>query len=967
MPFNGQGSFSLLYNWQNDAANGIYISSSRMMGQEQDIATALSNCMTRDGQSPPTMPIPMGNQRLTGLGTPSLPADAVTLAYLQAQIADIAPYGAGFPVVTSLAAISAIDKTKISQVFSVGYDAAGDTGGGPYVFDATDTASGAYATGSIIGTTLTISAVTNGALAVGQRLTGRDIAAGTYITALGTGTGGVGTYTVNLAQSAAANPVCADDGGSFVVAYDGGRWKLQIRDSVSVGQFGALAGAGDVTWPMLSAMQYGANTNVRVEFQEGAYTVSDFFLQMLANQSLNLVACGKVILQSNKTAPRTTGGSLDAANPGLGIAYDSDYFIRTQPAVVGSCGLSQNVERGDTWIPVTNINLFTVGCLVKLSSTRLIQTDHRGSALEGQISVVDEVDYANNRVRIRDPLEYTAPVSTVTAGTVASVVASDHLTLSGITLPDAQARVQCNFTTRGGYSYVSRFNPSTGDAYFRGIFAYPLPAGVAAGDPVSLVWQTTVTVYAPYSFMMKGDFKFTRTAQTGANAGDIGYRGLDVQYAARCEIDQLKVENFSETGIRAHGCYRPVIKTPYVYGANRAYSGSNGTGYGISLSQCYAPVCANLAASNCRRGLDFIGFDAITWYGHSEGAHVTGGGHDYTGTAFWPLGTTQQSGVGSHGSSYYSKHVNPTLRDCRDGIVVRGYRERIINGYWTGYTFAPVYVESGGTELRVEGGRYEDGITDIAWGSQYQTSSMPQNIARQFAYVTLTSDFPNIAISVEGVRANSISQCFIGVDTSGSVDPVSGVFTVEMGNCFANCSNVGANPAVQSFNALQLNPLAANVELKYTDLGGNRFIGDGSYTTTLSKLQFDIVWNQTPGDIIRLGDDLYLGCVNNNSAIMLPISANAKMAILDIFDRELDRAYRGASIILGTGRTVDYSPLQATNKTGVTIQNAVLTGTTGPAGNLNIAFRPAGDPMHLYIENQLGSVMRPLFRLTLIE
>ena len=44
---------------------------------------------------------------------------------------------------------------------------------------------------------MTVSAVGSGALALGQPLTGSGVTAGTYITQLGTGTGGTGTYYVN--------------------------------------------------------------------------------------------------------------------------------------------------------------------------------------------------------------------------------------------------------------------------------------------------------------------------------------------------------------------------------------------------------------------------------------------------------------------------------------------------------------------------------------------------------------------------------------------------------------------------------------------------------------------------------------------------------------------------------------------------------------------------------------------------
>lgn len=55
--------------------------------------------------------------------------------------------------------------------------------------------------GSISGTTLTVTSMKSGTIAAGQSLFGVGVTAETVITALGTGTGGVGTYTVNLSQS----------------------------------------------------------------------------------------------------------------------------------------------------------------------------------------------------------------------------------------------------------------------------------------------------------------------------------------------------------------------------------------------------------------------------------------------------------------------------------------------------------------------------------------------------------------------------------------------------------------------------------------------------------------------------------------------------------------------------------------------------------------------------------------------
>jgi hypothetical protein len=56
-------------------------------------------------------------------------------------------------------------------------------------------------TGSISGTTLTVTLMKNGTITTGQSLFGLGVTAATVITGLGTGTGGVGTYTINTSHT----------------------------------------------------------------------------------------------------------------------------------------------------------------------------------------------------------------------------------------------------------------------------------------------------------------------------------------------------------------------------------------------------------------------------------------------------------------------------------------------------------------------------------------------------------------------------------------------------------------------------------------------------------------------------------------------------------------------------------------------------------------------------------------------
>src|SRR6185369_8725977 len=65
---------------------------------------------------------------------------------------------------------------------------------------------GSVVTGSISGTTMTVTALTSGALSVGQTVSGTGVLSGTVITSYNTGRGGngtsaLGTYNVNISQT----------------------------------------------------------------------------------------------------------------------------------------------------------------------------------------------------------------------------------------------------------------------------------------------------------------------------------------------------------------------------------------------------------------------------------------------------------------------------------------------------------------------------------------------------------------------------------------------------------------------------------------------------------------------------------------------------------------------------------------------------------------------------------------------
>ena len=98
-----------------------------------------------------------------------------------------------------------------------------DNGINVYIVDGTNrytwrisSPSSAVFTGSISGTTLTVTAVTNGTIGINQALFGIGILPETVITALGTGSGGVGTYTINLTQAVSSELMNSVNVGAVV-------------------------------------------------------------------------------------------------------------------------------------------------------------------------------------------------------------------------------------------------------------------------------------------------------------------------------------------------------------------------------------------------------------------------------------------------------------------------------------------------------------------------------------------------------------------------------------------------------------------------------------------------------------------------------------------------------------------------------------------------------------------------------
>jgi hypothetical protein len=83
MAFNGTGTFLRIYNWVTDKVNSIPITASRVDAELDGMATGLSNCITKDGQTTITANIPFNSNKITGLGNGTARTDVINVGQVQ--------------------------------------------------------------------------------------------------------------------------------------------------------------------------------------------------------------------------------------------------------------------------------------------------------------------------------------------------------------------------------------------------------------------------------------------------------------------------------------------------------------------------------------------------------------------------------------------------------------------------------------------------------------------------------------------------------------------------------------------------------------------------------------------------------------------------------------------------------------------------------------------------------------------
>ena len=130
-------------------------------------------------------------------------------------------------------------------------------------------------TGSITGTTLTVTLMKTGTITVGQSLFGVGLLSETVITGLGTGTGGVGTYTVNLTQSETSEIMNSADVAATITGSISGTTLTvtAITGTLYAGQ--TIQGVGVTAGTIITALGSGTVLSQVITSGGTGYAVND--------------------------------------------------------------------------------------------------------------------------------------------------------------------------------------------------------------------------------------------------------------------------------------------------------------------------------------------------------------------------------------------------------------------------------------------------------------------------------------------------------------------------------------------------------------------------------------------------------------------------------------------------------------------------------------------------------------------
>lgn len=208
-------------------------------------------------------------------------------------------------------------------------------------------------TASISGTTMTVTQLLTGTIHVGMAVYGAGVAAGTQVTGLGTGTGGIGTYTVNNSQTVASELMWSFLLGSYnFLPYQGGGFAVKV-DALfaAVGDYPAcgtfyqerLCVAGSINNPTeIDGSVVGDYSNFTADPNRDDYAFQFTLVSTKLDQILNLIGSPNALLLGTAggiwTMSGANGASISQSNV-VASKQTSWGVANLQPQLVGDSAI----------------------------------------------------------------------------------------------------------------------------------------------------------------------------------------------------------------------------------------------------------------------------------------------------------------------------------------------------------------------------------------------------------------------------------------------------------------------------------------------------------------------------------------------------------------------------------------------------------------------------------------------------
>ncbi|HGG2126781.1 TPA: glycosyl hydrolase family 28-related protein [Escherichia coli] len=719
----------------------------------------------------------------------------------------------------------------------------------------------------------------------------------------------------------------------------------KMRDIVNVRDFGAKGdGITDDTDAITNAIIYCASNGKRLKWDSGVYLISRIKCGG-DNYNYDWVADGKVVLKSTAKEP-------------LGPNWIDDYFIRLEGGDATPIDYNSTINPGDTSISINSAYSVDAGDIIMIHGNRLIQTDNRGQACEGEMHVVTAFDNATKKAEISGAFYFFYSASNDYSTTVTASVSGGEFSFGNdVTLTKQYNQVKVTGVTganAGTSRYITHWDYDTKTAKFE--YAQgPFPFKPSVGDVFKITRKANIYKRKPCYGRIVGDFNFERPVTQNASPGDLGFRGLVIDGAVDMHIEGIKLIGFSETGIFLESCYRTKIIEPYIEYSNRAYDLTNGTGYGVEIYNSSYCTVVDMIAFACRRGLDVSGTQMVSLYNNIINPTMMGGGTAYDGVKFFPDGDTRNSCCGGHGPSYETTFTGGNSVNLYYAGVIRGLNEVYDGMNARGFSGpAPFFVRYSGGGFTIQNCNYIDGFTEMSlpYNLRYKPVNATQRNHRPLVFIETTlaqtdrnSYYKELPVVIKNNTARAVLKGFLRFEVNDGLTPL--IQNIYFGGnlCMANPetsdSASGQTEAVMVYSSVP----GAIIVRNFHDLGGNRIVPVGA------GYRYCGMFN-TPDGIagtIVQPDGKYLITLEANKSTSILVGGYVPCVRLDMHDILDIHGVIAVGVLIHRGESIDFSPLKEINKQNVVLKTGVLSDNDGDENNLNISF----DFATIYLSNKM--------------